>query len=96
MKVEAAEIFIAADGLVGGLQEQETQQAVALFGDVAETLGIAAGMFLGIESAERGDASRAIDTGDRFERMNDGKRSEQADAGMSAQASHAGSSWARC
>jgi hypothetical protein len=89
MKVEAAEIFIAADGLVSGFQEQETQQAVALFGYVAETLGIATGMFLGIESAERGDASRAIETGDGFEGMNDGKRSEQADAGMSAQASHA-------
>ncbi len=89
MKVEAAQMLIAANGVVSGFDEQEAQQAVALFGNVAETLGIAAGMFSRIEAAVGGDAPRAIEARDRIERVHDRERSEQADARMSAQASDA-------
>jgi hypothetical protein len=90
VEVEAAEVVIAADGVVSGFDEQEAQEAVALFGDVAETLRIAAGTFFGIQAAIGGDASSAIEARDGIESVDQGERSEQADTGMSAQADDAG------
>lgn len=90
MVVEAAQIIVAADGDVRGFDEQEAEQAVALLADVTEALGVATGMFAGIEAAVSGDAARAIETRDGIESVNHGESGEQAHAGMGAQAEHAG------
>ena len=86
MEVETAKIVVVADGVVSGLDEQKAKQAVALFGDVAEALGVAAGVFARIEAAVSGDAACAVETRDGIERMDHGERSERADAGVRAQA----------
>lgn len=90
VKVEAAEIVVTADGVVSSFDEQEAQETVALFGDVPEALGIAAGAFFGIQAAVSGDASSTIEARDRIESVDDGQSSEQADAGMGTQADDAG------
>ncbi len=90
MEIEAAQIFIVANGGAGGFHQQEAQQTVALLGDVAEALGVAAGMFFGIQAAVGGDAAGAIEAGDRLESVHHGQGSQQTDAGMGAQANDTG------
>ena len=48
---------------MSGFNEEEAQQAVALFGDVAEALGVAAGTFFGVEAAASGDGLMRIGKG---------------------------------
>jgi len=79
VEVEAAQLVVLADGVVGGFDQQEAQQAVALFGDVTKALGVATGAFFGVETAVGGDASRAIETRDGLESVDHREGSEQAD-----------------
>ena len=51
---------------MSGFDQQETQQAIALFANVAEALGVAAGMFFGIEAAVSGDAACPIEARGRI------------------------------
>src|SRR5260370_1250147 len=56
---------------------------------VAEAWAVAAGAFVGVQTAVSGDAARAIEARDGLEGVTHGESGEQADAGMGAQASDA-------
>src|SRR5207253_2768333 len=50
---EPSQVFFVLHGTPGGFHQQESQQAVALLGDVAVARGVAAGMLAGVRSEER-------------------------------------------
>src|SRR5437870_4696723 len=83
---EPSQVFFVLHGTPGGFHQQESQQAVALLGDVAVARGVAAGMLAGVQPAVGGDAASAVEAGDRLERVHHGQRSLQAHAGMGTHA----------
>src|SRR5947209_2678907 len=86
---EPSQVFFVLHGTPGGFHQQESQQAVALLGDVAVARGVAAGMLAGVQPAVGGDAASAVEAGDRLERVHHGQRGLQAHAGMGTQPHHA-------
>src|SRR3989449_173081 len=86
---EPSQVFFVLHGAPGRFHQQESQQAVALLGDVAVARGVAAGMLAGVQPAVGGDAASAVEAGNRLERVHHGQRGLQAHAGMGAQPHHA-------
>src|ERR1700720_31934 len=87
-KIEAPQRLIFANRRVRRLDQQEPQQPVALLRDVAETLAIAAGMFLRIQTAVGRDAAGLIETLDRIQRVHHRQPSQQPYPRMRPQPHH--------
>jgi hypothetical protein len=87
-RIEASQRLIFANRRVRRLDQQEPQQPVALLRDVAETLGIAAGMFLRIQTAVGRDAASLIETLDRIQRVHHRQPSQKPYPRMRPQPHH--------
>src|SRR5260370_725090 len=88
-KIETSQGLIFADRRVRRFDQQEPQQPVALLGDVAETLAIAAGMLLGIQTAVGRHAAGTIEALDRIQCVHHRQPAQHSHAAMRPQAHNA-------